>query len=57
MPLERCRRTLKVTDQGQSQGHAIAVELLLDSLPRSNQDNGLGSIASGSLEDGIEILP
>lgn len=48
--------TLEVPDQGQRQGHAVAVELLLNRLPCCHQNNGLGGISSRSLENSIEIL-
>lgn len=49
-------RTFKVTGKSQSERHAVAVELLFNVLPCSNQDNGLSGITTGSLQDSIEVL-
>ena len=49
-------RTLEVSNQSQGQRYAIAIQLLLDILPSCDQNNSLSGIATGSLENGVEVL-
>ena len=54
--VERGELTLEVANQGQGQGHAIAVQSGINTLPRSDEDNGLGCITARSLQYAVYVL-
>jgi len=47
---------LEVASQGQGQSHAIAIQLTLNASPCSNEDDGLGRVATRCLQDTVYIL-
>lgn len=48
--------TLEVTGQRQRKRNAVSIDLALDALPCSHKHYSLGRIASGSLQDAVEVL-